>query len=75
MAFFSCIYKESNKKLHAAYALGTHPFRMATSLMLRSCSTSKWIRSCPIFPELRVIFDEAFEIFGAESNFVVALPG
>ena len=32
------------------------------------------IRSCPIFPELRPILDEAFEIFGDKSEFVVALP-
>lgn len=32
------------------------------------------IRSCPIFPELRPILDEAFEIFGEKSEFVVALP-
>ena len=30
------------------------------------------IRSCPIFPELRTILDEAFEIFGDESEYVVA---
>jgi hypothetical protein len=30
------------------------------------------IRSCPIFPELRLILDEAFEIFGSESEYVVA---
>ena len=33
------------------------------------------IRSCPIFPELRTILDEAFEIFGEESEYVVAMPG
>ncbi|MFM8571328.1 MAG: tyrosine-type recombinase/integrase, partial [Pirellula sp.] len=33
------------------------------------------IRSCPIFPELRLILDEAFEIFGSESEYVVAHPG
>ena len=32
------------------------------------------IRSCPIFPELRSILDEAFEIFGDKSEFVVAAP-
>jgi integrase len=32
------------------------------------------IRSCPIFPELRPILDEAFEIFGDKSEFVVAAP-
>lgn len=32
------------------------------------------IRSCPIFPELRPIFDEAFEIFGDKSEYVVAAP-
>jgi len=32
------------------------------------------IRSCPIFPELRPILDEAFEIFGSNSEFVVAAP-
>ena len=32
------------------------------------------IRSCPIFPELRSILDEAFEIFGSESEYVVAAP-
>ena len=30
------------------------------------------IRSCPIFPELRPILDEAFEIFGDKSEYVVA---
>jgi hypothetical protein len=30
------------------------------------------IRSCPIFPELRSILDEAFEIFGDKSENVVA---
>ncbi|MFM2011259.1 MAG: hypothetical protein RLZZ396_43 [Planctomycetota bacterium] len=30
------------------------------------------IRSCPIFPELRPILDEAFEIFGDKSQCVVA---
>jgi hypothetical protein len=30
------------------------------------------IRSCPIFPGLRPIFDEAFEIFGDKSEVVVA---
>jgi integrase len=32
------------------------------------------IRSCPIFPELRPILDEAFEIFGHKSEYVVAAP-
>ena len=32
------------------------------------------IRSCPIFPELRLILDEAFEIFGDKSEYVVAAP-
>ena len=31
-------------------------------------------RSCPIFPELRPILDEAFEIFGDKSEYVVAAP-
>ena len=31
------------------------------------------IRSCPIFPELRPILDEAFEIFGDKSEFVVGV--
>jgi hypothetical protein len=31
-------------------------------------------RNRPIFPERRVILDEAFEIFGTESEFVVAMP-
>jgi hypothetical protein len=32
------------------------------------------IRSYPIFPELRPILDEAFEIFGDKSEYVVAAP-
>jgi hypothetical protein len=32
------------------------------------------IRSCPIFPELRSILDEAYEIFGDKSEYVVAAP-
>jgi hypothetical protein len=32
------------------------------------------IRRCPIFPELRPILDEAFEIFGDKSEYVVAAP-
>ena len=32
------------------------------------------VRSCPIFPELRSILDEAFEIFGDKSEYVVAAP-
>jgi hypothetical protein len=32
------------------------------------------IRSCPIFPELRPILDEAFEIFGGKSEYMVAAP-
>jgi integrase len=32
------------------------------------------IRSCPIFPELRPVLDEAFEIFGDKSEYVVAAP-
>jgi integrase len=32
------------------------------------------IRSFPIFPELRPILDEAFEIFGDKSKYVVAAP-
>ena len=32
------------------------------------------IRSCPIFPELRPILEEAFEIFGDKSEYVVAAP-
>ncbi len=32
------------------------------------------IGSCPIFPELRSILDEAFEIFGDKSEYVVAAP-
>jgi len=32
------------------------------------------IRSCPDFPELRPILDEAFEIFGDKSEYVVAAP-
>jgi len=30
------------------------------------------VRSCPIFPELRSILDEAFEIFGDKSEFVAS---
>ena len=32
------------------------------------------IRSCPIFPELRPILDEAFGIFGYKHEYVVAAP-
>ena len=32
------------------------------------------ICSCPIFPELRPILDEAFKIFGDKSEYVVAAP-
>jgi len=32
------------------------------------------VRSCPIFPDLRPILDEAFEIFGDKSEYVVAAP-
>ena len=32
------------------------------------------VRSCPIFPELRPILDEAFENFGDKSEYVVAAP-
>jgi hypothetical protein len=32
------------------------------------------IRSCPIFSELRPILDEAFEIVGDRSEYVVAAP-
>jgi integrase len=32
------------------------------------------VRSCPIFSELRPILDEAFEIFGDKSEYVVAAP-
>ena len=32
------------------------------------------IRNCPIFPELRPIFDEAFENFGEKGEYVVAAP-
>ena len=32
------------------------------------------VRSCPNFPELRSILDEAFEIFGDKSEYVVAAP-
>ncbi|MEI8212058.1 MAG: hypothetical protein WCI02_07905 [Planctomycetota bacterium] len=32
------------------------------------------VRSCPIFPELRPILDEAFEMFGDKSRYVVAAP-
>lgn len=32
------------------------------------------IRRCPIFPELRLILYEAFEIFGDKSEYVVAAP-
>jgi integrase len=32
------------------------------------------IRSCPIFPDLRPILDEAFEIFGDKSEYAVAAP-
>jgi hypothetical protein len=32
------------------------------------------IRSCPISPELRPFLDEAFEIFGDKSEYVVAAP-
>jgi len=32
------------------------------------------IRNCPIFPEVRPILDEAFEIFGDKSDYVVAAP-
>ena len=30
------------------------------------------IRSCPIFPELRPILDEAFEIFGDKSEYPIS---
>ena len=30
--------------------------------------------ACPIFPELRPILDDAFEIFGDKSEYVVAAP-
>ncbi len=32
------------------------------------------VRSCPIFPELRPILNETFEIFGDKSQYVVAAP-
>jgi hypothetical protein len=32
------------------------------------------VRSSPIFPELRTILDEAFEIAGDKSEYVVAAP-
>ncbi len=32
------------------------------------------IRSCPIFPKLRPILDEAFENFGDKSEYVIAAP-
>ena len=32
------------------------------------------IRSCPFFPEQRLILEEAFEIFGDKSKYVVAAP-
>ena len=32
------------------------------------------IRSCPIFPQLRPIRDEAFQIFADKSEYVVAAP-
>jgi hypothetical protein len=32
------------------------------------------VRSCPIFPELRPILDDAFKIFGDKSEYVVAAP-
>jgi hypothetical protein len=32
------------------------------------------VRSCPIFPELRPILDEAFEIFRNKSEYVVVAP-
>ena len=31
-------------------------------------------RSCPIFPELLPILDEAFEIYGDKSEYLVAAP-
>lgn len=30
------------------------------------------VRSCPIFPELRPILDEAYEIFGHKGEYVLA---
>jgi hypothetical protein len=35
---------------------------------------SRGIRSCRIVPELLPILDEAFEIFGDKSEYVVAAP-
>jgi hypothetical protein len=35
---------------------------------------SRKCAGCPIFPELRPILDEAFEIFGDNSEYVVAAP-
>ena len=42
------------------------------SLRRASHALGNAIASCPIFPELRPILDEAFEIFGDKSEFVVA---
>jgi hypothetical protein len=44
------------------------------SLRRASYTPGNAIASCPIFPELRPILDEAFEIFGEKSEFVVAAP-
>jgi len=44
------------------------------SLRRASPSLGNAIASCPIFPDLRPILDEAFEIFGDNSEFVVAAP-
>jgi hypothetical protein len=35
---------------------------------------SRGVHICPIFPVLRPILDEAFEIFGNKSEYVVAAP-
>ena len=41
---------------------------------LREVTSVSQTHCCPIFPELRPILDEAFEIFGEKSEYVVAVP-
>jgi hypothetical protein len=61
-------------RLHSAIGYVTPADKLAGLEPKVEHHEGRGIRSCPIFPELRPILDEAFEIFGDKSEYVVAAP-
>jgi hypothetical protein len=66
----NCIEHSSARQFSGSFEMN----RMSIPEPKAEHHEGRGIRSCPIFPELRPILDEAFEIFGDKSQYVVAAP-